>query len=163
MAYEMNRLNEADVARIQNQFKIPVDCEYPLTYWIIALDRESFMPTDIELSQLRNYCEFVVHNTYNNPHYILVEKPLAWCSGHNTIVFRNGLRATNFRKQHDPGEWFYRRMTWTVGPTYVPDIFGANDLKYEPHSLIDIFNRIEKNVPEKWEEWKNKNNKIYAP
>ncbi len=154
-------LSDSEARRIQEKFKIPVDCHKPATYWIVALDRESFMPTDKELRQIRSYCEFGVRRLYNETwqRRMLEEEPLAKCGGHNTLIFRNGLRSLGFRTERPAGEWFYRRWSWESGPTYVPFVLDSD---YRPHTLLEVLTRIEKDVPDRWEKWKQEHPDLFS-
>lgn len=149
-------LTSREADRVQKEFKIPVDSFNPGTYWVVSLDRESFMPTRKELLQLRSYCEFVARRIYSELYARdILNVDLPRCPGHNTSIFRKGLsRATGTEKQ-----WFYRKITWRSGPMYAPDPFGDN---YKPHTLVELLDMIEALFPEKWQAWKQKHPEIFS-
>ncbi len=151
----MDFLTDAEAARIQNEFRIPVDSHYPGTFWIVSLDRESFLPTDAELRQIRSYCEFVVRSYYNESYQErILGKPLPADSGHHTIIFCKG----RGRQMATKERWGYRRRTWDTGPMYQPT------LDQKPHTLVEVMNRMEtiaSTRSEKWEGWKRQHPDIF--
>jgi len=149
-------LGNTDRATIQDEFKVPVDSSHPGTYWIACLDYESFLPTNLELLQIRSFIEFSTKRTYRE-HYQtkILEKPLASCSGHNTLIFLKGLRSN----ESDQG-WRFRRASWEIGPMYVPSITDAD---YRPHTLVEVMDIVEKNIPEPWQKWKQEHPEIFPP
>jgi hypothetical protein len=131
-------LAEDQVDHVEKLFRVPVDSEYPRTQWLACLVRDSELPTDDELRQLRSYIEYAVGLTYNERYQrILVGDPslpddeqtnqhLARCNGHNTAIFTK--RA---------GAWFVRRDSWQNG--FVP---WRHQSAYVPLTLervIDTF------------------------
>ena len=141
--------------QIQKKFKIPVDSFIPGTYWIISLDSESQMPTDEEFAQLKSFCEFKVRNWFNERYQkkILEEMALPKYAGQNTVIFRKG-------SLRDEGEnsWFYRRMSWVTGPTYIPDPFADG---YTSLSLVEVMDHCENILLERWVAWKREHSDIF--
>lgn len=151
-AMEANFLTDEEVDRVQS-FGIPVDSSCPAMHWIIALDRESFMPTDTELAQLKSYCEFVVKRLYNETwQKRILQEPLPKCGGHHTLIFLNGMRPRMHYKGQPAGTWFFRRRLWREGPRYVPYVNEVG--VYRPHALTQLMDRIEDVSHERWQEWK---------
>src|SRR3989338_8574134 len=127
----MNFLSDQEVRRIQNEFRIPVDSFNPSKFWIIALYRESFLPTEQELKQLRSYCEYVIQKHYTSrTREMLMNLCLPVCTGHNTAIFNNGLRRGVETQR--PGHWFFRKISWRDG-CYFPNYLNTS---YHPHTLI---------------------------
>lgn len=104
---EMPFLSEEQRLHIQS-FRIPVDSNYPLTYWIASISDESAMPTDDELRMIWSYIEYAVKNTYREEwQEKAMARPLPLCSGHVTKVLRKGAR---WRYMDNPSEgWAYRK------------------------------------------------------
>ena len=150
------RLSEKQQERIRKEFKIPVDCCAPSTYWIVSLSDESIMPTKQELRQIRSYSEFIVQKFYNKDyqHRILVEKELPACGGHNTMILQKGSRWSG---RSVPG-WRYRKLTWNIGPLFVPDIADKNCPHY---TLLELIERIERFRPEVWIKWQKDHPEIF--
>lgn len=149
-------LSPAETQRIQSEFHIPVDSSDPGTYWIISLDSDSLLPTDEELALLRSYQEFAIKRIYTESFVErLLKLALPKCAGHNTVIFRKGSHIEG-ADQH----WFYRRISWVLGPTYVP---FPSDRDYKGLTLRELLDRIENLVPQKWGKWKEKNKGIFSP
>ncbi len=106
-------LTEGQRAYVQS-LGIPVDSDYPGTYWIANLSSASVMPTEPELRMIKSYIEYAVKSYYNYTYQDLIfAKPLPAEASHVTKIFRKGARWTH---QSDPLEgWVYRRMTWEDG------------------------------------------------
>lgn len=152
---------DADRSRIQTEFRIPVDSEYPGTMWIACLASDSEVPSDPELAVLRSYIEYAVGLVYNERWCrILLGDPavpddydrnqhLARCAGHNTVAF----------VKRD-GAWFYRRSTWGHGPWPFRYADG-----YEPMTLVALLDHIcgygDQPSP-KWEAWKAERVDVFA-
>lgn len=150
-------LSEKEAEYIQNTFRIPVDSFKPGPYWIISLDRDSFLPTDQELKQLRSYCEYKTATVYNEFwQKKLLEMPLAKCGGHNTTIFRKGIR---HRPEETKGHWYFRKWSWSMGPLYMPSIMDGG---YKALTLIEVMDIIEEIIPARWEEWKKKHSDIFG-
>ena len=147
-------LTKTQIARIQGRFRIPVDAFCPGHYWIISIDRESLIPTDQELAQLSSYREFVVLKTYRETYgRQILKMPLPFVPGHNTAIFRKGAPLN----PEDNG-WFLRKSTWREGPLYIPNVAGKD---YCVHTLVEIIDRYEDIIPEKWERCKLDHPKIF--
>mgnify|MGYP001559157934 CR=1 FL=1 len=87
---------------IEKNFRIPIDASHPETYWIISLDRESTMPSDEELKQMRSYQEFRVRHTYASSYQeVVLNRKLPNDNGHNTVIYK--------KSEHG---WFFRRLAW---------------------------------------------------
>jgi len=150
-------LTDVEVSRIKEKFKIPVDSFNPGTYWITSLDRESFLPTDGELRQLRSYCEFEVRS-YFNERYVnrILEADLPRDNGHNTTIFRKG--SAKDGTEHD---WFYRKMTWRMsGSLYFPSPMDKDYLRF---TLPEMMDKIQSLFPDRWAEWKEKYRDVFPP
>ncbi len=102
-----NVLTDEQVRHIQS-FGIPVDSSHPSTYWIGSIDRESAMPTDIELRMIRSYIEYEVRHIYTQTYQEKIfAKPFPAEGLHVTKVFRKGAK---WLHQENPFEgWCYRR------------------------------------------------------
>lgn len=134
------RCNPTKTLRVQGVFHIPVDCFNPGTYWIICLDRDSFLPTDNELEQLRSYREYIVRGFYDEGHAKrILDLDLPECSGHNTTIFRKGIEFLGIE-----GGWSFRKMTWRSGPLYFPNL--AEEI-YRGITLVGLLDRIENLLP----------------
>ncbi len=73
---------------------------------LVSVDVSSDTPTDEELELLKKYQSFV--GKLYIP--IVMERPFPGSTGHNTTIFKK----TGTR-------WQYRRITWTMGPTWIPE------------------------------------------
>jgi len=124
--------------------RIPVDSFNPMTYWVVCLDRESAMPTDLELRQLHSIIEFIVQDGYvsTKAERAFAAGELARDAGFNTVIFR---------KDRSDGGWRFRRASWREGPLFVP---SHQELDYAPHSLAAAMDRLRKHRMEPWEAWK---------
>jgi hypothetical protein len=149
-------LNAEQMGKVHREFKIPCTkgggtgiCGMASAFsnnFIICLDADSSEPTDMELKQLSSYREYKVRSLYRNPDAILdMEFPAD--NGHNTTVF---LKGPAWSCNGEQG-WCYRKMTWTMGPVFVPTI-GMKDAP--PWNLVHLLDNIENLIPEKWQEWK---------
>ena len=138
---------------IQKNFKIPVDNRFPQTFWIISLDIESKMPTDEELRQLQSYCEFKARDLYlyRSDKILIMELPKD--VGHHTMIFRKG----EFPDGNGEG-WFYRKLMWRIGPTFIPYHLAEN---YKLNTLIELLNGYENITPEKWQAWRKNHPDIF--
>jgi len=131
---------------------VPVDSVNPRQWWIVCLDRESEMPTDLELRQLRGFIEFTTLNGVVGvqPERILAERPLPWDTGFDTLIFRK------FDHAGIPG-WRYRRSSWKGGARYVPD---RDAIGYKPLGLIAAMDRSRKER-EPWAKWKAEHSDLF--
>ena len=141
-------LTQEQIVRIQRDFKVPVNSDFPGNGWVSSLSKESEMPTDEELKQLRGYIEFVligdgsIYGAYYGSK--IVGQALPLLPGHNSLVFR---KATG-----ENSGWCYRRQSWSVGPIFVPSITEKN---FRPHTLVEVMDRIEKDCRSRqWNNWK---------
>ena len=152
-ANKLCRLSDAEMQRIQEEFRIPVDSFYPGTYWIISLDRNSHMPSDKELRQMASYREFVVRDFYNHNYAEkILAKPLPKDAGHNTMIFRKGSE----RPLTDT-HWFWRKTTWR-DPIYVPSIIAAD---YRGFSLVQAMDNERHIFYERWTHWKSVHSAVF--
>ncbi len=133
---------------IEKSFRIPVDTSHPGTYWIISLARESIMPSDEELKQMRSHQEFSVRRTYAESYQeVVLKRKLPYDNGHNTVIFNKSKRG-----------WLFRRLTWE-GPLFIPSP-TENKLSL---TLVEIMDRNEDFDSLKWEEWKREHPEIFPP
>lgn len=142
----MHRFLTGREAAIVQAAGIPVDSFNPARWWIVCLDRESEMPDDLELRQLRSIVEFATTSGFVGvkPERILAERPLPWDSGYNSLIFRK------FDHSGIPG-WRYRRASWRDGPMYVPD---RQAIDYKPLDLVAAMDRQCNLRSEQWAAWK---------
>lgn len=153
-------LDEDQKKRIVSEFRVPVDSLSPKTNWVAALDRDSELPDDAELRQIRSFVEFTVTDLYREDvaRAILAKNELVRISSHNTIIVRKGgLPLAR-------GGWQYRRASWRGGPLYSPDFIQPG---YRPHTLVevlDITRRLGSIEPdERWRAWKREHQDIFPP
>lgn len=148
-------LTKEQVQHIES-FKVPVSqgrglgiCPFATMMFerpLVSIDVESVMPTDDETRLVRTYIEFGVRRYFNETwvNKILSAK-LPVVEGHNTLVL---LKGPAWRPNGESG-WAYRRITWEVGPSFMPFDDG-------PWSLLQALDREEtdtyprKRVNEKW-------------
>ena len=150
---KVHYLSSVDVLHIQEEFRIPVDSMYPGVYWIVSLDHESRLPSDVELTRIRSYCEFSTRNIYG-PEYAqkIFALPLPKEAGHNTVVFKKGSSRPSTEKH-----WFRRKMSWE-NPIYAPSVIAED---YRGLSLIEVMDSEQDIIPEKWECWKTECHDIF--
>jgi hypothetical protein len=132
-----------------NTFRIPVDSNYPLPYWIASLSGESAMPTDAELRMIWSYIEYAVKRTYGEDWQAkTMARYLPLCSGHVTKVLRKGARWTHWP---DPSEgWAYRKND----SRYMPGLKERLPL-VEVLDLINTYSWDEaKPLAPDWVKWK---------
>ena len=134
---------------IEKSFRIPVDASRPGSYWIISLARNSELPSDEELKQLRSYQEFSVRRTYAESYQeVVLKRELPYDSGHNTVIFKkSGQRG-----------WLFRRLSWE-SPLFIPSL-TENE---RPLALVEIMDKNENSNPDKWNEWKRGHSEIFPP
>ncbi len=131
---------------IEKNFKIPLDADCPGFHWIISLSRDSIMPSEEELRQLQSYQEFSVRRTYNRPYQeTILKRHLPRDPGHNTVIFK--------KSEHG---WVFRRFTWRS-----PFFFPSPIENKRPLALVEVINKIEDIIPEKWERWKQEHPEIF--
>lgn len=139
-----------------NSFRIPVDSNYPMPYWIASLSGESAMPTDDELRMIWSFIEYVVKKTYNEEWQ---EKTLArhlpLCSGHVTAVLRKGARWTHMP---NPSEgWAFRKNE----SRYLPGLKERLPLD----QLLDLINthawETVSTLAPNWVKWKAEHPDIF--
>jgi hypothetical protein len=136
-------LTDQEAAAIQAA-QIPVDSFNPGTYWAACLDRESEMPTGLELRQLHSIIEYLVQSRHVSVKTArqFAEGELAKESGFNTMIFR---------KDRHHGGWRFRRASWADGPLFVP---SPIEREYRPLSLAAAMDRLCEYRREPWEAWK---------
>lgn len=121
---------------------------------ILTLNCNSTMPTQKELAILASYQEFLISKFSENPEKIL-QMDFPSDPGYNTVIFIKG-------PSHDPNGkngWSYRRMTWEEGPLFSP---GFNPDKTIPQlTLIQLLDKIEDNIPKRWQKWKEDHPEIF--
>ncbi len=148
-------------------FGVPVDSFNPGTYWIACFDEVSHMPTDAEIRVLRSYIEYVLTHQYTAEHRdtVLVRPGLPRSSGHNTHIFRKGIRWD--KALHFNEGWAYRRASWRQGPQYVPERSEPN---WRPLSLVEAIDRMHtydgklggQGVRWEWTKWKVEHASVFA-
>lgn len=132
---------------IEKRFKIPVDTDCPESNWIISLDRESIMPNDEELKQMRSYQEFRVRHTYASSYQeVVLKRELPCQPGHITVTYKKSERG-----------WLFRRSSWE-SPFFVP---SPTENK-RPLTLVEAIDRDENSYP-KWDKWKREHPEIFPP
>ncbi|OGZ11651.1 MAG: hypothetical protein A3D67_00460 [Candidatus Lloydbacteria bacterium RIFCSPHIGHO2_02_FULL_51_22] len=147
-------LSDRNTKRIQSKFKIPVDSFNPGTHWIVSLDRESHLPTDLELRQIRSYGEFVTKTTYlHEMAERILALPLPKAGEHHTVIFRKGHGSAPGTEEH----WFRRKAMWR-NPRYIPNPVLP---QYRGLSLVHVMDAEETLFPEKWALWKRKYPKLF--
>lgn len=145
---QMPFISEQQKAHIQS-FRIPVDSNYPMTYWIASISGESAMPTDEELRMIWSFIEFVVKSTYREEwQEKTFARPLPICPGHTTAVLRKGARWTHWP---NPSEgWAYRKNE----SRYMPGLKERLPLA----ELLDLINTYTwdegKPLSPAWVKWK---------
>lgn len=144
-------LTDSEVAIVQ-ALKIPVDSDFPSTYWIASLSRASALPTADELRIIRSYIDFNIQRTYNLTYQErILAKPFPAEGGHNTVIFRKGAR---WLHQDNPREgWAYRRIGWDAGfwPRWP-----------EPRvPLIAVLEHLASDDP-RWADWKLKHPELFT-
>ena len=133
---------------IEKSFKIPIDTDCPGTYWIVSLARESTMPSDEELKQMRSHQEFSVRRTYAESYQeVVLKRKLPYDPGHNTVIFKKSERG-----------WLFRRLTWE-GPFFIP----SPTENERPLALVEIMDRNENFDSPKWDKWKREHPEIFPP
>jgi hypothetical protein len=149
------RLTRRQAKYVQDTFRVPVDETNPKRYWVISLDRGSRMPTDGELAILRSYCEFLIHDRFNEGYArrVLARKLCRGGGGYHTTVFRKGMWVDG-TEDH----WFYRMSQWSIGPIYVPSPVEGS---YRSLDLVGVMDKIEGICPQHWIEWKEKDAAIF--
>ncbi len=128
---------------IEKGFKIPIDAD-----WIISLARESIMPSDEELKQMRSYQEFRVRHTYAESYQeVVLKRELPYDNGHNTVIYKKSERG-----------WLFRRSSWEN-----PLLFFPSPTESErSHTLVEIIDGDE-NFCREWDKWKRERPEIFPP
>ena len=84
------------------------------------------MPTSAELTQLREIARKLIEGSFR-PQYVekMMAKPLIAASdgGYNTVLVR---KMADGKKRY----WQYRRITWSVGPSWMPFTMIKEDWKH---------------------------------
>lgn len=124
---------------------------------IISLDHNSTMPTEKELAMLASYQEFLIRLRLHitNPEKILqMEFPSD--QGYNTVIF---IKGDHLWDANGKNGWAYRRMTWEIDPLFSP---GLNPDNTKPQlTLVQLLDKIENKIPEKWKKWKEEHPDIF--
>lgn len=139
-----------------DSFRIPVDSNNPMTYWIASISGESAMPTDDELRMIWSYIEYAVKTTYREEwQEKTMTRRLPLCSGHVTKVLRKGARWTHLP---NPSEgWAYCRN----GGRYLPGLKERLPL-VEVLDLINCYVWDEaKPLAPTWVKWKAEHPNIF--
>lgn len=152
---EMPWLTDEEKARIQQEFKIPVDSFCPAMYWIASIDYTSCMPTDHELRMIRSYIEYSIRHTYNETYQEkILAKPLPAEGGHRTKIFRKGAR---WQHQENPTEgWCFMRhgneCYWPVWPAPRRSLT----------EILDYINDLGGELYKPWVEWKTRHPDVFG-
>jgi hypothetical protein len=122
------------------------------------IDDQHHRPDEQETQMLCSFLDQYITYWYND-HWRakMAERPFDIDGGANGITFR----------KWGDGDWGYRRRTWTMGPTYVPEhpnIRGENSPG--PLTLMQVMDRIHTTCDEvtpHWLEWKAAHPEVFAP
>ncbi|WP_329131632.1 hypothetical protein OG552_10725 [Streptomyces sp. NBC_01476] len=92
--------------------RIPVASAWADWNYIVAFDKESAVrPDSTEARQLASCLRYYIDSWYTESYKArLAERPFDIDGGANGLTFH----------KYGPGDWGYRRRTWTMGPLYVP-------------------------------------------
>lgn len=146
--------------------RIPVvGSAWPRWYYIVAfdsgrIDDETFRPTDEEAAMLRSYLDEYIDRYYNETWKAkLKDRPFDIDGGANGLIFR----------KWGEGDWAYRRQSWSMGPTYVPEhprIRGQREKPMGPLSLVQVMDRTHSHGDEEpsknWVEWKAAHPEVFG-
>jgi len=153
----MRKITCKEKSWLWSKYKIPCDNKY---LYIFCLSEYSACPTIDEIKVLLAYREFVVSDFYGLTMEEFWEKyPEGAIGGHNTVEFVKGNYLFDMRGENG---WGYCRMTWQIGPMYVP---GMDHFPEGPWSLMEVINSCRSmcdEVDKDWEKWK-KEHKIIPP
>lgn len=123
------------------------------------LDDEQHRPTEQEAAILASFLQEYVHHWYN-PGWIarMAERPFDVDGGANGIVFR----------KWGDDDWAYRRRTWQMGPTYVPEhprVRARLEKPAGPLTLLQVMDRIhtigDEPMP-RWTDWKTAHPDVFG-
>lgn len=141
-------ISRDQATRIQRDFKVPVSSPTDDTWWVVCMDERSEPPTDLELQQIRSYCEFATKMIYTETWQSkILDAPLPICSGHNTVTFRKGHPIDEGRRF----AWFYERRTWTHTPLWPPG--------HKALSLLEVLDHVADHA--KWAAWKEERPDVF--
>lgn len=129
---------------------------------IVSIDIESVMPTDAEVDQIVAYQDFVVHRFYRGPAVLDRRRP-PQISGHNTAILIKG----DAWHSNGAAGWAYRRITWSVGPSFFPWRDTVEPVA-PPWSLLQVLDHINGVFPARseadgstWRAWKAEHHRIF--
>ena len=154
-------LSEAQIARIESQFRVPVDTLFgPVRQaWIIALARESLLPDDRALRILRDASEWQIEQTFQVDYaHKMLTLPLAAEGTWNTQTF-----------YLDEDGWHGRRATWREGFPYWPAIGmegrapGGSLVEVLEHFLIGALDRTDRLLSPAWKTHLRLHADLYGP
>lgn len=130
--------------------RIPVTGAYPDFRYLVAFDRASAMlPSQAELRMLVSYLDKVRSYFNDTWQAQMLSRPFDTDGGQNTIIFH----------KRGPGDWAYRRISWTGGPEFVPvsgPVFLEALLDQVTHNRPDDPNPI-------WVKWKRDHADAFLP
>jgi hypothetical protein len=130
--------------------RIAVTCSHPGWYYLVSFDRESeARPTDAETAMLVSYLDHYKDHWYGNSGFRqqMEQRPLDTDGGANGVIFH----------KWGPGDWGYRRQSYTMGPLFFPGWPGSNRERgpFSLVALMDFMHTIGDDGPmAHWVEWK---------
>lgn len=137
--------------------RIPVVSAWPDWNYIVAFDRDSDeRPTEAEAAMLASFLQQYIDYWYNGSYKArLAERPFDIDGGANGVVFR----------KYADGDWGYRRRTWTIGPSFVPEHPRFADRTLGPLTLAQLMDRIHTGSDDKpsqrWTAWKAQHPEVF--
>lgn len=157
---------DADQQDPLTELRIPVvGSAWPRWSYIVAfdsgrIDSETFRPTDAEAAMLRSYLDEYIGRWYNGTWKAkLKDRAFDIDGGANGLIFR----------KWGEGDWAYRRQSWSMGPTYVPEhprIREQREKPMGPLSLAQVMDRTHAHGDEKpsenWTAWKAAHPEIFG-
>lgn len=135
-------------------------------YFVAIVDGRSAEIAPAEAAMIRSYIEYTIGWMYRYgetfegfvAHWSGGAAPFAAIGGHNTVTFL---------KRSD-ADWAYRRLTWEVGPYYVPQPATGHGEPLTLPQLLDGMNSYDNRwagpgrINERWAAWKARYPDIFA-
>jgi hypothetical protein len=140
------------------KLRIPVTESRGDWCYLVAFDRDSpARPDDTEAALLVSALNYYIDYWYNDTYKArLAERPFDVDSGANGITFR----------KYAPGDWGYRRRTWTMGPLFVPQPPTFTQRPVGPLTLAQLLDRIygdeDGTLRPDWAQWKNDHPDVFG-
>jgi len=135
--------------------RIPVTSAWPDRPYLTAFDRQSAArPDDAEAEMIASYIGYQRQHWFSDRRQRrMLECPLDTDTSRSTPVLH----------KRGPGQWAFRRHSWTTGPFFWP----AQDLPEALHMpLASILDHIEADtgggIAESWCSWKSAHPEIFA-